>query len=173
MKKIFALILAIVMTVAISVPVFAEDTSFSSDDTGVVTPTTKIEYGVDQTYTITIPASVTINRSTRQGEAKITVSDVCIPAGTNIKVSVTSSVEPTSPNKWELQDAATTGSKAANVGYTVKVDGSEIERGATFLTAASAVTFTATSKTLAIEVNKTMQVANYEDYLTFSVAIAA
>ena len=172
MKKIFALLLAIVMMAAISVPVFAAELD-GSDDESALASTTKVTYGVDQKYTVTIPDTISIDKTTRKGSGDVTVSDVYIPAGKNIKISVTSSTEPTGSNAWELKDSATSGAKADNVGYTVTEGTSNVlVRGATFLTAASAATFEPVTKTLNIEVNQTMQVAIYEDYLTFSVAVA-
>ena len=177
MKKIFALILAIVMMAAISVPVFADTDYKDSEDSVDFTNTTKVTYGVDQTYTVTIPESITVDKVTLKGKAVITASEVYIPAGAYIKVSVTSKNTPTGQtdgvtNAWELK--ATAGSTADPVGYTVTEGESNVlARGDIFLTAASAATFEAVNKTLNIQVNKTMQVAVYEDYLTFSVAIGA
>lgn len=171
MKKIFAIALVIVMMAAISVPAFAAELTGNAEAT--LGQTTHITYGVDQTYTVTIPETITIDKTNRTGSGDVTVDKVCIPAGKNIKISVTSATEPTSPNKWELKDSAASGTKAANVGYSITVDSTELSRGDTFLTAASAVSFTAVTKKLNIAVNPTMQVATYEDYLTFSVAIEA
>ena len=172
MKKIFAIALVIVMMAAISIPAFAAEVVGS--DTGALSNKTEIEYGVDQTYTVTIPDKIDIDVN-RNGTGTVKVENACIPAGTKIKVSVNSDNTPAndSQNTWELWDAATSGTKAQPVGYTISVDSQALTRGATFLQAPSAVTFTAVEKTLNIAVNKTMQVATYKDFLTFSVAIAA
>ena len=177
MKKIFALALVIVMMAAISVPAFAAETSFSGNLNETYENQTKIEYGVQQTYTVVIPDLITIN-SNLEGSCPVKVQDVCIPANLKIKLSVSSeNVNANNDKLWQLEeqvavDATATG--AQPVPYTVKTATiANIERGGQFMEAASAVTFNAVTETLLIQVNKTMQVATYEDYLTFIVSIAA
>ena len=173
MKKIFALALVIVMMAAISIPAFAEEVA-TNTITGNAGDTyadqTYVSYGVDQTYTVVIPAAIEVNKSTLKAECPVKIMDVCIPANQKIKLSVTSKNEPDGDNVWQLEEKGATG--ATPVPYTVANSTKDIVRGGEFMTADSAVNFTAVTETLTLTVSKTMQVAIFEDYLTFSVAIA-
>ena len=181
MKKIFALILAIVMTVAISVPVFAADFVDTLDATSMSGATT-VKYGVDQTYTITIPAEVSLltdaGEGKKSGTADIVVSEVCIPANKDLTLTMTSSKS--ADGNWTLVDVDGTG--AEPVVYTVSgvqaqagkdnITYASIVKGGALLVVDSAVAFQPATTTLTFVANKTMQVTHYEDTLTFSVAVA-
>lgn len=179
MKKIFALILAIVMTVAISVPVFAE--TGKADETNMASSTV-VKYGVDQVYTVTIPAEVSLTTDAgegkKSGEAEISVSEVCIPADRNLTLKVTSSK--TAEGAWQLVDTGTSG--AAPVIYTISgvqeqegkddITYASIAKNGAVIVVDSAVDFKTATTTLTFVANKTMQVAQFEDTLTFSVIVA-
>jgi len=179
MKKIFALILAIVMTVAISVPVFAE--VGTDDETGLSSSTT-VKYGVDQTYTVTIPAEVSLTtpeaEGKKSGTTDIVVSEVCIPANRALTLTVTSSKS--ANGAWQLVDTKGTG--ASPVNYTISgvqkqsgkdnVTYASIAKGGAVVVVDSAVAFQPATTTLTFLADKTMQVTDYEDTLTFSVSVA-
>ena len=179
MKKIFALILVIVMTVAISVPAFAE--VGTADETSLSSSTT-VKYGVDQTYTVTIPAEVVLDTleddGKKSGTTNIEVSNVCIPANKSLTLKVTSSKS--AEGAWQLVDTGSTG--ASPVEYTIsgvqKQEGKDnvtydsIAKGGAVVVVTSAVAFKTATTTLNFLANKTMQVAQFEDTLTFSVTVA-
>ena len=109
MKKILAIILAAVMIAACSVTAFAE--------------TTNVSYNVDPSYTVSIPAAVTLGDSAV--EADITASDVIMEDGKQILVELTSASNTASGSTFNAKngDSAVTytitGDKAIAVGDTV------------------------------------------------------
>ena len=109
MKKILAIILAAVMIAACSVTAFAE--------------TTNVSYNVDPSYTVSIPAAVTLGDSAV--EADITASDVILEGGKKIAVELTSASNTASGSTFNAKNGDSTvtytitGDKAIAVGDTV------------------------------------------------------
>ena len=109
MKKLLAIILAAVMIAACSVTAFAE--------------TTNVSYNVDPSYTVSIPAAVTLGDSAV--EADITASDVIMEDGKQILVELTSASNTASGSTFNAKngDSAVTytitGDEAIAVGDTV------------------------------------------------------
>ena len=109
MKKILAIILAAVMIAACSVTAFAE--------------TTNVSYNVDPSYTVSIPAAVTLGDSAV--EADITASDVIMEDGKQILVELTSASNTASGSTFNAKNGDSTvtytitGDEAIAVGDTV------------------------------------------------------
>ena len=108
MKKIFALALAIVMMMAIALPTFAAVNSekygdVDGDDAAasqIYSDNMLLEYGVSQTYTVTIPADITFENTADKlkAERTVSVSDVIIAGNEYIKVDVMSK------HGWKMVD---------------------------------------------------------------------
>ena len=109
MKKLLAIILAAVMISACSVTAFAE--------------TTNVSYNVDPSYTVAIPASVTL--SDADVTADITASDVIMEDGKQIKVDLTAASNTASGSTFNAKNGDSTvnytitGDEAISVGDTV------------------------------------------------------
>ena len=109
MKKLLAIILAAVMIAACSVTAFAE--------------TTNVSYNVDPSYTVSIPAAVTLGDSAV--EADITASDVIMEDGKQILVELTSASNTASGSTFNAKNGDSTvtytitGDEAIAVGDTV------------------------------------------------------
>ena len=109
MKKLLAIVLAALMIAACSVTAFAE--------------TTNVSYNVDPSYTVSIPAAVTLGDSAV--EADITASDVIMEDGKQILVELTSASNTASGSTFNAKngDSAVTytitGDEAIAVGDTV------------------------------------------------------
>ena len=109
MKKLLAIILAAVMIAACSVTAFAE--------------TTNVSYNVDPSYTVAIPASVTL--SDADVTADVTASDVILEGGKQVVVELTSASNTASGSTFNAKngDSAVTytitGDEAIAVGDTV------------------------------------------------------
>ena len=146
MKKILAIILAAVMIAACSVTAFAE--------------TTNVSYNVDPSYTVSIPAAVTLGDSAV--EADITASDVIMEDGKQILVELTSASNTASGSTFNAKngDSAVTytitGDEAIAVGDTV----------ATFAANGSkTLTFSAADKSAATVAG------SHTETLTFTVSV--
>ena len=109
MKKLLAIILAAVMISACSVTAFAE--------------TTNVSYNVDPSYTVSIPAAVTLGDSAV--EADITASDVIMEDGKQVVVELTSASNTASGSTFNAKNGDSTvtytitGDEAIAVGDTV------------------------------------------------------
>ena len=109
MKKLLAIILAAVMIAACSVTAFAE--------------TTNVSYNVDPSYTVSIPAAVTLGDSAV--EADITASDVILEDGKQVVVELTSASNTASGSTFNAKNGDSTvtytitGDEAIAVGDTV------------------------------------------------------
>ena len=101
MKKILAIILAALMIAACSVTAFAADT-------------TTVTYEVQPTYTVSIPASVTL--SDADVTADITASDVVIENGSQITVKLTAASNTASGSTFNAKNGDST------VAYTITAD---------------------------------------------------
>lgn len=109
MKKLLAIIIAAVMIAACSVTAFAE--------------TTNVSYNVDPSYTVSIPAAVTLGDSAV--EADITASDVILEGGKQVVVELTSASNTASGSTFNAKNGDSTvtytitGDEAIAVGDTV------------------------------------------------------
>jgi len=146
MKKLLAIILAAVMIAACSVTVFAD--------------TTDVSYNVDPSYTVAIPASVTLGDSAV--EAAITATDVILESGKQVAVELTSASNTASGSTFNAKNGDSTvtytitGDEAIAVGDTV----------ATFTADGSkTLTFSAADKSAATVAG------SHTETLTFTIAV--
>ena len=146
MKKLLAIIIAAVMIAACSVTAFAE--------------TTNVSYNVDPSYTVSIPAAVTLGDSAV--EADITASDVILEGGKQVVVELTSASNTASGSTFNAKNGDSTvtytitGDEAIAVGDTV----------ATFAANGSkTLTFSAADKSAATVAG------THTETLTFGIAV--
>lgn len=149
MKKTLSFTLALVMLFSLSTTAFATEIT---GDSGSVDITYTYEAPPD-TYIVTIPDSMTIGT-----DANVTVSDVSISESTMLSVSVSSSQY---SGGWKL----TNGDDA--VGYTIKIDGTDIENNATLITVGNGESASTTLVTALAGTPKYS--GSYTDTLTFTV----
>ena len=179
MKKIIALVVAVLMMAAIAVPTFAAwDT-----EANVKGNVTEVTFGVNEGYVISIPTAVDFgtNLST---STTITASKVVIAGGTTLKVTVVSTQYDNkddaddSNDTWILDDR--TGS-SDDVPYMITVDENNVVSGKTVvLSVGSAAVFdpvtgapigNSGSATITFTTKGTSQVGIYNDTLTFSAVV--
>lgn len=82
MKKLLAFTFALVMVLSLSVTAFAADINQDSDPKSGVT---SVSYTVNPTYTVTIPASVTLGET-----VTVSASNVVVPMGKQLRVGIIS-----------------------------------------------------------------------------------
>lgn len=184
MKKILALVLAIIMMAAIAVPAFAEDPVRAdrtqsetfvgdADNAETASPDVKVTYGVTQSYVIIIPADVTFVEG---GDGKIASLESTLAAD---KVRIAGNEKLTvaidSLYNYKLVD---TNQASIDVDYTIKVDDAQVALAdkAVALTVNrpdgnAGLTGSDGSVKLTFATNGTAQEGNFEDYLTFNVSI--
>lgn len=199
MKKVLALALALIMMFALAIPAMAEDgdeteapaatTNTSSKDftneTAGNVGTSKVEYGVSQSYTVTIPNVVTFASSLKNVEATVSVADAFLAGNEKVNVKVTSAKE------YELKDASkvtktawtmvdTNGIStpvdywlglAANTAESAKVADAGIVLTVERAVGNAGVVGASGSQTLYFNTDGTAQEGTYEDRLTFDVEI--
>ena len=90
MKKIIALALVLVFTIALAVPAFAENISLSGSDngtslSGASNNTAKVTYNVDGAYTVSVPATLVANGDSQE----VSATGVMLYKGTKLTVTVT------------------------------------------------------------------------------------
>ena len=151
MKKIIALVVALVMMAAIAVPAFAEDNhqEVFAGNSANLTNGTVVKYGTTQTYTVTIPAQLNLNAAEIDVQ-RVEVSDYKLAAGKQLEIIIGSGLAGTYYNvddysTWWLVEAdeefnplakpqdptqPQEGEKLAqDVKYNVFGDGVKISRG--------------------------------------------
>ena len=156
MKKLFALILTVCLLATMSVTAFAANTTGGS---------TEVSFNVDPTYTVTIPATVELDKVDTDGvvtyEKDYTLTaqaGVRLKKGEYIEVTVASDFEMTTTEGATLAYGITAaGNSVANNGVVAEFDTDKAEQTATIHIAAAdpdyageykdTVTFTLTVKT--------------------------
>ena len=154
MKKLFALILAVCLLASMSTTAFAANTTGGS---------TEVSFNVDPTYTVTIPATVALNKAedngtvTYENDYTLTAqAGVRLKKGEYIEVTVTSDFTMETDEGAVLAYSITAGGNAvANNGVVAEFDTDKAEQTATIHIAA----------------NDPDYAGEYKDTVTFTVAV--
>ena len=160
MKKVFALILTVCLLATMSVTAFAAEIG---TETNASQGSTEVSFNVDPTYTVTIPATVALNKAedngtvTYENDYTLTAqAGVRLKKGEYIEVTVTSDFTMETDEGAILAYAITAGDNAvANNGVV-----------ATFGTDKNAQ-----STTIHIAANDPDYAGEYKDTVTFTVAV--
>ena len=117
MKKTIAMISALAMMTAMAVPmgVFAEDTTKTLDKT-TGSGTTEVSYDVASTYTITIPAGVTLSADTDKPATIGAAANLMLEDGKSVVVKLTGATNTSSGTTFNAKNS--TGNSTAT--YTIK-----------------------------------------------------
>ena len=159
MKKLLTIMLALVMVLSLSVTAFAADNTFSPSD--ITAKDTNVTFNVDPTYTVTIPATITLAKDAETGsykqDATITATGVRLLEGKVINVTLAGDFTLT---------AGTT-----NWPYTVTVGDSvgEIASGGTVATFETKTT--AQTSVLHFAAANPTYAGDYSDTVTFTIAV--
>ena len=154
MKKLFALILTVCLLASMSVTAFAANTTGGS---------TEVSFNVDPTYTITIPATVELERQEDNGTVTYE-NDYTIGANAGVRLKKKEYIEVTVASDFEM-----TTEQGATLDYTITKDGNAVATGgvvATFGTDKNAQ-----STTIHIAANDPDYAGEYKDNVTFTVAV--
>ncbi len=166
-KKFLSTILALALCGAMSMTVFAADTEVnenSSDKTG----NTQIIFEVDPTYTVTIPATITLAKDENSGVKYIGTGKVEASAGLRLEEGKKIEVRLINCD-YKLHAGV---SATYELPYTVKAGETEVTDTrnlvATFTTENNAAT---QESVLTFTANNPKYAGNYSDTVTFTVAV--
>lgn len=162
MKKLLSFTLALVMVLSLSVTVFAGTVD---QDSSPKTADTSVTFDVDPTYTVTIPATVTLAKAadgSYKQDADITAENVRLLEGQTITVTLAGDFK------------LTTGAVGATyeLPYTVKVGTSDTAIATGDIVATFNTDTNSQSGTLHFAAENPTYAGNYSDTVTFTIAVA-
>lgn len=159
MKKLLALILAITLMATMSVTAFATDVT---TDGG--TGDTLVSFSVSPAYTVTIPATVTLEK--KDAEGVITYeNDYTITAEAGVRLNKGETIVVTVASDYVMETA-----QGATLPYTITLGGAALENNvvATFTTATAPQ-----SSTIHIAADDPWFAGEYKDTVTFTIAVVS
>lgn len=186
MKKIIALVVALVMMAAIAVPAFAAETTLTGNS--ATAGGTKLIYGTSQSYTVTIPPQIELAAGTNSEAQTVSISNYKLATNKRVSISIDSAnvdyYTVVDGNAWYLVEASAeyepiekASKKAADVPYTVfnggTAEGNKVLRGATIVYADSTASLTppAQTTTLVFHTVGTSEVAYFTDTVSFTATV--
>ena len=150
MKKLIALVIAIVMMAALAVPAFAATVTAAGSSN------TEVSYEPSASYTVTIPDSATIGST-----ATVSVSNAVLAANTQIKITVA----PQAGDTWVLANGDET------LNYTITKGNDQILKGGVVHTHAAGAADSSTELAFALEAGQNPKAMKYTQTITFTVAV--
>ena len=154
MKKLLALILTVAMLATMSTTAFAANTTDGS---------TEVSFNVDPTYTVTIPATVELQKVEDNGTVTYE-NDYTIGANAGVRLKKNEYIEVTVASDFEM-----TTTEGATLAYTITAEDAAVANNgvvATFGTDKNAQ-----STTIHIAANDPDYAGEYKDTVTFTVAV--
>ena len=153
MKKLFALILAVALMATMSTTAFAANTTGGS---------TEVSFNVDPTYTVTIPATVELNKVEDNGTVTYE-NDYTLTAQAGVRLKKGEYIEVTIASNYVMETP-----QGATLAYTITKDGNALDNDvvATFTTDKAEQT-----ATIHIAANDPDYAGEYKDTVTFNVAV--
>ena len=153
MKKLFALILTVAMLATMSITAFATNTTGGS---------TEVSFNVDPTYTITIPATVELNKVETEGVVTYE-NDYTITAEAGVRLKKNEYIEVTVASDYEMTTA-----EGATLAYTITKGGDELENAVVAIFDTDKTTQTST---IHISANDPDFAGDYSDTVTFTITV--
>ena len=154
MKKLFALILTVAMLATMSTTAFAANTIGGS---------TEVSFNVDPTYTVTIPATVELNKVEDNGTVTYE-NDYTLTAQAGLRLKRGEYIEVTVASDFEM-----TTTEGATLAYTITAEGAAVATGG--VVAEFETNKSVQSTTIHIAANDPDYAGEYEDTVTFTVAV--
>ena len=154
MKKLFTILLTVAMLATMSITAFATNTTGGSTD---------VSFNVDPTYTITIPATVELQKVEDNGT--VTYENYyTIGANAGVRLKKNEYIEVTVASDFEM-----TTTEGATLAYTITAEGTAVATGG--VVAEFATDKAAQSTTIHIAANDPDYAGEYTDTVTFTVAV--
>lgn len=160
MKKLFALVLAVVMIATMSTTAFAAEIG---TETNASQGSTEVSFNVDPTYTVTIPATVELERQEDNGTVTYE-NDYTIGANAGVRLKKNEYIEVTVASGFEM-----TTTEGATLAYSITAGGNAVGTGG--VVAEFETNKSAQSATIHIAANDPDYAGEYKDTVTFTVAV--
>ena len=166
MKKILSMALCLTMLCSMCVTGFADTVTPDSTSNEIGTA---ITYGVEDSYTVSIPNAVAISHDTANAAFDVKVSDLFIPFDSYLQIYVGG--DSYQGGYWHLQNV---NNAAAALRYTISA-GNALANGDTVLSisGSSGNNTTKTTKLTARLIDKMQEPGQYADNITFTIALTA
>ena len=178
MRKIIAIVLAVVMIAAMSIPAFAAKTL---DEKNPTANDVKVTYSTSESFVVTIPEKIelSVNAETGVGTSNdniVSLDSLKISAGKKITVTVAGGADNLVAGHnyrlWDNTNKAAIG-YTINLGDTTDATGTAVAQNGTLIEKESAKTFTQIVKYLDFVTEATTQAGDFEDTLTFTATVGA
>ena len=160
MKKLFALILAVVMIATMSVTAFAAEIGPGANASQ---GSTEVSFNVDPTYTVTIPATVELDKVDTDGVVTYE-NDYTLTAQAGVRLKKGEYIEVTVASDFKM-----TTTEGATLDYTITAEGTAVATGG--VVAEFETDKAAQSTTIHIAANDPDFAGEYEDTVTFTLEV--
>ena len=160
MKKLFALILTVCLLATMSTTAFAAEIGTEANASQ---GSTEVSFNVDPTYTVTIPATVELQKIEDNGTVTYE-NDYTIEAVAGVRLKKNEYIEVTVASDFEMNTA-----EGATLAYTITADGNAVANNG--VVADFATDKAEQTATIHIAANDPDFAGEYKDTVTFTVAV--
>lgn len=160
MKKLFALILTVCLLASMSVTAFAAEIGPGANASQ---GSTEVSFNVNPTYTVTIPATVELERQEDNGTVTYE-NDYTLTAQAGVRLKKGEYIEVTVASNFEM-----TTTEGATLAYSITAGGNAV--GNNGVVAEFETDKAAQSTTIHIAANDPDYAGEYKDTVTFTVAV--
>lgn len=167
MKKLLTIMLALVMVLSLSVTALAADITQDSDPK---TGNTTVTFNVDPTYTVTIPATVELEKKTAADETVTYEKDLTVSAE-NVRLLEGKQIQVTLTSDFTLTNDTQNGGAATNLPYTVTVGDSATPIVTDGVVATFGTSTTEQTSVLHFAAANPTYAGDYSDTVTFTIAV--
>ena len=154
MKKLFTILLTVAMLATMSITAFATNTTGGSTD---------VSFNVDPTYTITIPATVELNKVETEGVVTYE-NDYTITAEAGVRLKKNEYIEVTVASDFEMTTA-----EGATLEYTITAENAAVANNG--VVAEFATDKAEQTATIHIAANDPDFAGEYKDTVTFTLTV--
>jgi RAB protein geranylgeranyltransferase component A len=156
MKKVFAVILTVALLMSLCVTAFAANTTGGS---------TEVSFNVDPTYTVTIPATVELNKVEEEGVVTYE-NDYTLTAEAGVRLKKNEYIEVTVASDFEM-----TTNEGATLAYTITAEETEVANDG--IVAEFDTDKAAQTATIHIAAGDPDFAGEYKDTVTFTITVKA
>ena len=160
MKKLFALILTVCLLATMSVTAFAAEIG---TETNASQGSTEVSFNVDPTYTVTIPATVELQKVEDNGTVTYE-NDYTIGANAGVRLKKNEYIEVTVASDFEM-----TTTEGATLAYTITAENAAVATGG--VVAEFATDKAEQTATIHIAANDPDFAGEYTDTVTFTLTV--